>query len=97
LLGLQVLRQHAEDARNFVAAAITPTGGANRDNTVGVNAGNPNGKGHHFLRNDGLSHFGEEMRLELNRIRCALLPVERTKTNTGSEGRNRVQSILDSL
>ena len=35
------------------------------------------------MRNDGLSHFGEEMRLELNRIRCALLPVERTKTNTG--------------
>jgi hypothetical protein len=41
LLGLQALRQHAEDARNFVATAITPTGGANRDNKVGVNVGNP--------------------------------------------------------
>jgi hypothetical protein len=41
LLGLQVLRQHAEDARKFVAAAITPTGGATRDNKVGVTAGNP--------------------------------------------------------
>jgi hypothetical protein len=36
-----VLRQHAEDARYFVATTITPKGSASRDNKVGVNAGNP--------------------------------------------------------
>jgi hypothetical protein len=36
-----VLRQHAEDARYFVAAAITPKGSARRDNKVGVTTGNP--------------------------------------------------------
>jgi hypothetical protein len=36
-----VLRQHAENARNFVAATITPKGSASRDNKVGVTTGNP--------------------------------------------------------
>jgi hypothetical protein len=36
-----VLRQHAEDARYFVAATITPKGSASRDNKVGVTTSNP--------------------------------------------------------
>jgi hypothetical protein len=36
-----VLRQHAEDARYFVATTITPKGSASRDNKVGVTTGNP--------------------------------------------------------
>ena len=48
-----VLRQHAEDARYFVAAAITPKGSASRDNKVGVTTGNPKWERPPFFANDG--------------------------------------------
>jgi hypothetical protein len=41
LLDLQVRLQHAENDRNFVAAAITPKGSVSRDNKPGVTEGQP--------------------------------------------------------
>ena len=49
------LRQHAENARNFVARTITPTGGADGDNMSTVECRQPKtGKAVTFSRNDGL-------------------------------------------
>jgi hypothetical protein len=54
-----VLRQHAEDARYFVAAAITPKGSARRDNKVGVTTGNPKmGRAIIFREMTALLSFG---------------------------------------